>query len=478
MFSDTIFSRNLSDLTSARYSNIRTYTYNQDNSFSETARALLADRLFDNRNDVFLRQFSVRVWRDSRNDLDALAFSAFDLPSIHNINIKNYDSINIDDFERLFEQYVPHSRDGFSLYEPLTVFFKQHKVHARVYISEQLHSSFVFIHKLSLSKYHLIQSLIPVLLPWFFKNKPVTDEERELLHALTETSPTKYIEWMQNYIERQDFRSEFIRENLADFEKYVTTEERDKIVNELSSIESNIAYYQDEITNYMKRRETQLYILAGFDEKHRGDNPESEIMDYFLANKGLNLVSVNGTDIEFEVLTLLDAFDADLYENYQENERSVINDPHTYEFGPWATYSVEDGRLLLDALFATQELKVQMRAAFRVSFDEGRVRSRQEFTDYALTRGVPNPHFYYYNCFGNNQADLVNAVRSRDYVGTVAVCQSSVGNLNLSETMNLKNFIHDLFLSTTKVIQLPTKEMITVSDAITWLKNRKEGTNE
>ena len=477
MFSDTIFSRSLSDLTSARYRNIRAYSYNQDNSFSETARALLADRLMTGRGDLFLEQFSVRVWRDSRTDIDELAFHAFELPSIHNINIKNYDSINIEDFESLVEQ-LRHSADSFELYEPLTVFFKQHKVHARVYISESLHSSFIFIHKLSLSRYHLIQSVIPVLLPWFFKNKPVTDEERELLHALTETSSAKYREWMQNYIDKQDFRSEFIKENLADFEKQVTKEQRERLVNDITSIENHIASLQEDITSYMRQRESYIYTLAGFDEKHSGDSTDSEIMDYFLTNKGLNLVSVSGTDIRFEVLTLLDAFDADLYENYQENERSVINDPHTYEFGPWATYSVEDCRLLLDALFATQELKVQMRAAFRVSFDEGRVRSRQEFTDYALTRGVPNPHFYYYNCFGNNQADLVNAVRSRDYVGTVAVCQSSVGNLNLSETMNLKNFIRDLFLSTDKVIQLPTKEMITVSDAIIWLKNRKEGTNE
>lgn len=336
--------------------------------------------------------------------------------------------------------------------------------------------TWVFIDKLGMKEWHLLQSVIPALMPWLFEKEPVTDWEKKFLATLTSDTSDNYLRMMNEFIELADFRSDSIRKMLSGFEDASERKSIENLERNIQSRQSDIASYEECISSFLKEIEDWTYKLNGIrqaleDKKDTG--VDSELIEFLIASKNITLRSVIGAKVDFEVRTFLDNFDADLYESYSKKGRGLLYKKETY--GDYVDAS--DGKLLFDALFLTQQARVKTKGRFILDFDKY---TKNINRDYLASNEdcVVNPHLTYYICFGNNERPLLKAIRERDYVTAISICISVAGNLNMSETQNVENFAHDLFgkWRTRKCIVLEDGTEMEPLEAINWLKeqNKKE----
>lgn len=58
----------------------------------------------------------------------------------------------------------------------------------------------------------------------------------------------------------------------------------------------------------------------------------------------------------------------------------------------------------------------------------------------ATVTGMPNPHHYYYDCWGDNKVCITQAVRNKNYVEAILQTFSAIAGLSLSDTAVLTRF--------------------------------------
>ena len=58
--------------------------------------------------------------------------------------------------------------------------------------------------------------------------------------------------------------------------------------------------------------------------------------------------------------------------------------------------------------------------------------------------GIPNPHHYYYDCYGANKNLIINACRKQDYLQAVVVMQNAAASLNIPDLSVLRRLVEDM----------------------------------
>ena len=129
--------------------------------------------------------------------------------------------------------------------------------------------------------------------------------------------------------------------------------------------------------------------------------------------------------------------------------------------------------MLCDAIFLKESVRVRMKARFILDFNNYEYNIDRHYSE-NVANCVANPHFTYYICFGNNGRPLRKALENRDYVMAVSLCINCAGNLNMSETQNVKNLIRDILVHGGKCLVLEDGTEATVQEAVEWLKNKEE----
>jgi len=356
---------------------------------------------------------------------------------------------------------------GFIHNEAAERFMAQNNLDTRIYINEKRKTSLIIGHPLSAKSYHALQSLIPVLLPWYFKDNPVTDDEKALLTCLLSDTSDAYKDWMCKFIKSLDLRTSMIRNKLDGYTSRLIEERTRSIMSSIEDYDKRIREHEQLINTLMANKDKLNDELTGFLLRENPDKDDT-LIDFLIASKSIFLQDVFGSDIYIEVATTLDNFDADMYEKFRENPRSPFNlDKNFY------SCNSEDGKRLLDAIFIKQSLKINVRASFILNFINARGNVNRDYTDFSKNC-INNPHLTEYRCLGNNNALLFNALRKRDYMIALSTCISIAGNLNVSEVPNVEHFMRYIFeyayRDGTNCIKLPDGTDVSVSEAIEYIK--------
>lgn len=353
----------------------------------------------------------------------------------------------------------------------ITAFFAG-KFEAHCFIEPNLKSVYLFTSKLTPRLYHYIQCALPAMMPWFFKESPLTEIELELMHSLTESSETKYLETIKKIADKYDFRAMGIKRRLGDFEKKCINKQVSNTERTLASIKSSIDNYNAAIRDKLVERDEQLALLCGYRARLK-DDCESELISYFLANKKLSLVEVSNTKVYFTVKDYLSYFDDEEAKTYIENDRSYIYN----DYG--GNIPQADIKLLMTEIFIKKRLKARVCAEF--CYDVGCELKPIRFANFSsaeYSEYTPNPHLDKHQCLGNNRPLINESVAAGDTIMVIEQCIASTKNLNFRDSTVMSDFMSTINENpysgyNYRFIELPNGNVVQPKEAIKWLKEEE-----
>lgn len=482
MFSKEITGLTLAnEIASTVFPNIGGNKFRNDESFVATLRALLYSRvpkeesitLRYHRSEYSIGQLSGSYPRDCvRAFLNGTSITSGSTGVLLIHSFEGSDEDNAACFEKLVDG-VPKALSGYKLLTDLSAWIESDaKFTAKVYINEELRNTIVFTEKMNLKRWHMLESLISRYFPWYFESNPMTDEEIEIVKTLTKRYAPSYEEKIQEFAKRFDFRSQVIRNQLTGFETQFDRRKLESVRAQITDTDHRLRDLENTFSRYYRQIDDLRTQECGLIDKIKngGGDESSELLEYFLCNNSLQLVSVCNGEIVFFVTTTVANFDPDAAESVINNSRSYIYDERDNENMTRARI-----KRLMTEIFVNETMKIRICAAYSLNFDDGYYRGIEgyDFPQDILRDHTPNQHIQGFHCLGGNEATIRQSMRNRDYVGAVAACVQSAKSVNIQESTTTGRMTRLLFSNRIgKVIEMPDGTTKTPYEAVLWLEEQ------
>lgn len=477
----------VNDTANSFFQNIYGDPYNNDISFISTLRALVAPRM--NENDVLSVRFNRTEY--SASDVSSGSTSAVVKAICEYFNQNDVGSIYIHSFNNsaqdnnyacleLMKSSFCKVYKGWHRLEKVTEFY-QRQFLTMCFINPEKKSVAIFVDNMDMRKMHYLQCSIFAFLPWYFDpEKGVSEIEMELISSLREKTSAKYEDVIARIASQYDFRTARIRQMLSGFETKYERIECDNVRSQLDRIRSNIDSLNRQIGDQIHTKNDLEIKLLGLETKVANSSEDSEIMEYFLCNDRLVLLSVSDNRMVFGVKTYIEYFD-------EEMALSAIKNRHSYLYVPEGRkcneYIPEDSiEKLMRAIFIDQILKIRVCAAYEFNLN-GSVNARQGFCfDHNFRDCMPNPHIDGYQCLGNYHRAINELLTKRDYITAIEQCIASAKSLNFGDspvmTLFSKAVYHVGCNYNNRCIELPDGKIVDPKGAVAWLEEQESGENE
>ena len=468
------------DIANDYFANINGSSYGDDISFLATLRVLLYHRM-SKEDGIYLRfgssNYNAGYFTGEQRIPDLPFYENEDLNTIY---IHSFIHPNKEANIAALNAYTNHycGKADWTRIEKVSVFF-QNKFSVVCFVNPTIRSVLLLCVGLNMSTMHYLQCAIPVFLPWYFSDeeRKLTADEKSFLESLRETSPATYSQYIIDFAEKFDFRTEKIKDLLQGFE---ISREREMIANIKHSIEQcieSIRSYNQQINNYLRDKDDYETQLLGLVQKVE-ESQENELMDYFLANKNLELISVNDTVMKFVVKSYCEIYDED-------EAKKIINNPNSYIYKPQGRFcnnyiEADDIKLLMSAVFIDKVIKIRLCAAYTLNIRGG----CNGMDHYAFGLGyetyMPNPHIYYHACLGSNYEAINEIMIRRDYIQAIEQLVLSSQNLNFRDIVVMSEFMSDVYglqqerggNNNNRCFELPDGSVVNPSEAIEWLHSQ------
>ncbi len=478
-----MFSKALTDLQLASaaaaefFPKIVGESFEGDGSFLATLRALLCDRLPEDYKGTISLFFKSSSFRkdvvDGASNRDVIHTIA-DAPCPGNIVVHSLCG-SADDNAAVFAKYDDPEHGFLAMYpsfhEVAAVrdYCKLRIIETRVYVNPETDACLLLFERLDMRRYHFIESAIPQFLPRLFADKPIdVEKEVPLLAALIDRSSADYERLIDEFAGRFDFRSAVIRKEIAGFERKARKRELDAIAREITSINDDISRLMARFSELMERRDERNIRLMGLRCAADQAGEGSELMDYLLCNKNIELLSAEDGRLEFYVRGWLDSYDPDMFAAMIDKAGSLLNNGYDKSD---AFSNVRTRKRLLKAIFgADPVLKIRTCGYFYLSIsgDVGTQSGRRFPSKYGDC--IPNPHLWHFSCFGGHEPAIADMLSSGNMAGAVMQCVSSAHSINVGEEPTMHRFLSELFTTNKKCIELPDGSNVSPADAVAWLK--------
>lgn len=359
--------------------------------------------------------------------------------------------------------------------ERAETFLEANKVNANIYMNYERKSVLIFMFPMRLPELHLIEAMMPSFLPWYFKNKPINDEEKELLVALGAKTSAPFKRVMEKLILKYNFREQRIRNQLHGFEGATYRNALEDAAYQLQDLRERLEGYKDSIADILQRISENNAKQIGLTKCLEECEDNSQVMEYFLTNKNINIIEANTNGyLLFYATGYCESFDPNIAENIINNPRSIV---YRYVNENFDKSKMKD---LFTAIFIDEEIKLRFCAAYEFLNSGRRVRGRSGYTyPVECDTYMPNPHIDFYSCIGDYERYIVDYLIEGNYIGAIEQCVQSNKSLNLGEANStMARFcerVVDIANSAT-VYELPNGEIVTAQEAVKYIRaNKKEG---
>ena len=474
----------LGDVQNSVFSRIYGDSFRGDVSFVSTLRALVFPRMSEtDQLKVFYRESTLSKRDVDRNHPDTVLSSVIgnygriQENSVRIINVCNYmkdgNEATMNVVEKNFLQYAG---GGFRRIEKFTEFFKK-IFRTMCFVNEEDRITIVFTESMDIRRFHFLQLAVPVMFPWYFPpDNGITDQELNIVQSFKEKEPDKYMAALETAAAKYDFRTMRIKSVLGDFEKKFLERALVQSRERLASFSRDVQNYEDAITNLMAKYYDESIRMAGVQARIASGDSDNELMNYFIRNPNLSIVSSGMSEITFNVKGYLAYFDEDVVKRYLEKPESIL-----YSGG--GDFSNEEIKMLMKAIFVDQDLRMKFCASYTFNM-KGSVQARShanygtEFNDC-----TPNPHIDRYHCLGDYRRHIDERLASYDYVGAIDQCVVSCTSLNFSDTTVIEEFMARIRGMSgdgvnMRCIELPDGKIVDPAGAIKWLKEHQNSAEE
>lgn len=301
-------------------------------------------------------------------------------------------------------------------------------------------------------------STFPLLFPWFYQEK-LDDIEKELYRQCS----LENVEPLANYINSlpQDFidnvNSFDMQNKIEKYFKYSYDRTKADLEREVANTKSTINRYYEDLANQYKYLETNVAKLKAFETQGEGD--PSELIQFFRDNQKVITLSEdsNETNISYDVVSDLEYFDGDYFEEMYKNEKTFI---HRYD-KKWIKFLYD--------VFVTRKYKILMSCSWKLSGNAVVTPRRgQRTSSFNARHSIPNPHIYFYGCLGQNAQALNEYAKKGNWELAMLQSVAATKNINLYDTTVTKTFIEafDEWMNIDCVTNNETGEILTLEKAI------------
>lgn len=477
MFANAVTTTPLTgDIQDSVFSRISGNSYRQDVSFTATLRMLLHGRMKEeDKLDIRVREgnYAYREINGAAYDSIMRAFLGGSVSDFDNGTFIVHYLVGASESDRKqIMEYVSanflENNPGWTHIDEITSLFrKSFGIHC--FCNAEKKNTILFVEKMSMKIWHYIQCAVFGYFPWYFERKPgsVSPEEFELVKSFHEETSDKLLACLAKFAEKFDFRAMSIRKLLDGYEKVFLHSEMDACESNQRSMINQINDWEERINEYNKELYDLQIKMAGLLVKLNEDVKESEVMDYFIANKRLVLEQVERSELRFGVKDYLEYFDPEAAKTYIKNRNSFFycNKPMGYPV------KNEDLEKLFKLLFISQKLKIRFCAFYYLDI-RGSVQaiSHHGFNaEYDCF--LPNPHIQGYHCLGGYEREIKKCLKNSDMVGALEQCIASAKSLNFHDTPVMREFMSYFFDTRRKpFIELPDGGVVSPVDAVKWMR--------
>jgi hypothetical protein len=349
---------------------------------------------------------------------------------------------------------------GFKICEDLRVFYAR-KLNALFYHCEENRTTIIFTDKLEHKQFHALQTMIPKYVPSLFDDNPLTESETALLKSCSNKTATEYERLVAEFAKDLDIRGELIRTKLTGFETAYERQKLEELKDQILIRESDYASHLETLRKLSREIEDKKFMLAGLECAIVEHDGNSELMDYFMCNKNLAIIDVNGTAIEFVVHGYVDIFDEEAFEKYSRNLKSYMYK----DLSPLVTK--EQMKALYKAIFGdSPQYKLRICASYTADVKSGlKANDHYDFPPESITY-MPNPHIQNHGCIGDYALKFQAYMKKHDYVGAIDQAVVSARNLNFHDSIVISNFVSELSDSPVACIEKADGTLLTPHEAI------------
>lgn len=307
-------------------------------------------------------------------------------------------------------------------------------------------------------------SAMPRLLPWLFKDHPLTPDELAYLRALStpDTNSDTLSQMEEALYNKTDLPTKAVSKVIESVFQGTIDSRKQVLKNKIESRYRNIEDLRNQEKATLEDIFTLSAELSGLSNKDESSFITS-MKDFFKEQKGIRVVP-NGHSMRMFITTTLCNFNADDVQEY------VFNGSYPYRSIP--TSDKPDMRLLLKAIFVDRTIRVKMQACYEIDHN-CHVTGIKNVVSESRDLVIPNSHINSYACFGGYGPMLTAAQNEMDFIAAISICQMSAGSLNLPERLNSDRFFDSLaeaYKDDYPVLLTSTDELVTPKQAIELLK--------
>jgi len=470
MFNKGIYGVTLASEAADRLFSNTTASNAPDQSFLATMRALFRKRL----PECESAQLTCNAVNRTAGELsyattaDCMSWflpSAFRYPSPSEFNIHIVHTTQPDAGAKMLEIVKANAGSGkrhlsnYTRRDDLHVFYAR-KVNALFYTDDAEQNTVIFVDKMELKHFHVLQMMIPKYLPLLFAGDPLTETEIVLLKSTGNKSAVEYETLIEGFAKELDIRAEIIRSKLAGFETVFERIRADELRKEINRYQDDYEQYLSMMRDISSKIQESKYTLAGLECAINMQSEDSELMEYFMCNKNLSIIKVVGTAIEFVVHGYADVYDVDAFEQYVGNHEGYMYS----HLNPAVTKPQMEK--LYRAIFGDCKYKLRICAAYTADMRTGlRGVSSYVFPPESRTY-LHNPHIQNHGCIGSYAGRFQEYMQKRDYVGAIDQAVVSARNLNFYDSAVIGRLAEDLSRTSISCIEKSDGTLLTPREAI------------
>jgi len=430
--------------------------YRQDYSFISTLRALVAPRMTDEEESIY---FGVTQGASNDRILSEGEIRIFIIP----------DSSDFETFISRHNEQFSAAR-GWTRVDKITVFFRK-QFQCVCFIRPVSKVVAIYIAgSLSMRHMHYLQCAIPAMLPWYFSPEDgLSDTEIALIESIRNGELQTYLDILQKIAESMHFRDNYIRKTLDGFENAFERQQLESTRANIKSYDDDLLNLNSQIARVIKRKQDAEIQLLGLETKIAQSSESSEMMNYFLCNKNLVLVSAQPADMTlvFVVKSYLTYFDEDIAKMMIDNPHSCVNADNISNNSAIAP---EQMRKLMSAIFIDQSLRIKVCAAYKICLKGGVTGLLNYSFGYEGQNCLPNPHIDTYACLGQYIGIINNLLAKCEYIGALEQCIASCSSLNFGDWTVMSKFMQEMYHNNDTFIELPDGTMVSPEDAVKFLE--------
>lgn len=464
MFEKIIGSTQFSgDLANNMFRHISGDGYMGDVSLISTARALLWQRI-PRQNHLTL---STEEYTISDNPPDFSAFS-FHPDHLYVIAI-NSDPLLPDPsaVHSLFDSFsMP---DRFQEYPDVSQFFAS-VMRCRAFVDEASHTSVICVCDMNIRRYHLLQCILPKLLPWVFDRVRLTQTEKSLLLSLKEKRSAAYEEALSILADTQEYRSLHATAQMTLLRRNINEKKRRNIEQKIENTRQEVEIALNRLADLNNRINNDNLTLCGILNAISADDSsaDNEISDFVSANPNISILETRDSSIVLSVKGYLDIFDADNYQSIMGTQHSFYLNSLENAMYPAVFQDKQARKRLLDSVFGdSPRFKLRTCAIFEIDLGVCRVHPVRNSTLYQgeLSHYYPNPHLYHNACMGSYASVVYQKIAAGDITGTFSQCIMSTHTVNVAERASFHYVVEEIFHPDKKYFEDSEGNTYTASEA-------------